>query len=246
MAAKLLLLALGCFILSASAAKLDSKVYGGQNASAGQFPYQVSIQLNNKLHCGGSIIGPNVILTAAHCVYNYDIKHLRVVAGTTNLLAGNGVVRAVKRYVYHENYKHNDFDYDIGIVWVTQKFTYNSFIAPISMPSANSDISTGPATVSGFGMTGPNSLGTPYLQWATVNIEPYTTCQQYGQYSARMICASVTGMPNSCPGDSGGPLVKGGLLFGVVSWGFGCGNPDPGFYCYVPSYRNWIHKQSGI
>ncbi|KAL5279357.1 hypothetical protein ACFFRR_003756 [Megaselia abdita] len=248
MAAKLLLLGLGCFVLSASAAKLDGKVYGGQNATAGQFPYQVSILLNNELHCGGSIIGPNIILTAAHCVYNYDIKHLKVVAGTTNLLAGNGVVRTVRRYVYHKYYKRtdNDMDYDIAIIWVTKKFAYSRLIAPISMPRSNSQISTGPACLSGFGWTGPNSSGTPYLQWAKVSIEPNTTCQQYRQYTARMICASVTGWPSSCPGDSGGPLVKGGLLVGVVSWGYGCGTQAPGFYCNVPSYRNWIHKQSGI
>ncbi|KAL5279369.1 hypothetical protein ACFFRR_003769 [Megaselia abdita] len=248
MTAKLLLLALGCFVLSASSAKLDGKVYGGQNAAAGQFPYQVSIQLNNQLHCGGSIIGPNVILTAAHCVYNFGINQLKVVAGTTNLLAGNGVVRAVQRYVYHEYYKRtgNDMDYDIAIVWVTQPFAYSSLISQISMPSANSQTTTGPATLSGFGMTGPNSSPSPYLQWATVNIEPYTTCQNYGQYTARMICASVTGWPNACPGDSGGPLVKGGLLVGVVSWGYGCGNQAPGFYCNVPSYRTWIYQQCGI
>ncbi|KAF5305820.1 hypothetical protein FQR65_LT07559 [Abscondita terminalis] len=48
----------------------DYKVIGGSDASPGEFPYQVSLQKQRTDHfCGGSVIDPNWILTAAHCIY---------------------------------------------------------------------------------------------------------------------------------------------------------------------------------
>lgn len=46
----------------------ESKIVGGDNASPGQFPYQVSLRKNKSHFCGGSIIDSRTILTAAHCV----------------------------------------------------------------------------------------------------------------------------------------------------------------------------------
>lgn len=47
------------------------KIVGGYDAKNGEFPYQVSIRINNKHFCGGSILNQYYILTAAHCLQGY-------------------------------------------------------------------------------------------------------------------------------------------------------------------------------
>ncbi|KAI4458490.1 polyserase-related [Holotrichia oblita] len=70
----------------------------------------------------------------------------------------------------------------------------------------------------------------------------------YGKITDRMICAGYLGIGgrDSCQGDSGGPLVVNGVLIGIVSWGFGCADPQyPGVYTDVAYLREWI-KRTGV
>lgn len=64
----------------------------------------------------------------------------------------------------------------------------------------------------------------------------------------RMICAGYTsGGKDACQGDSGGPLTADGLLYGLVSWGYGCAKPKyPGVYTNVANLRSWIKTHSGV
>lgn len=65
-----LLLALAALSLATAApySPLDGRVVGGENAAVGQFPHQVSLRQYTSHICGGTIIAPQMILTAAHCV----------------------------------------------------------------------------------------------------------------------------------------------------------------------------------
>lgn len=89
--------------------KNNPRIVGGTNADVGEFPYQVSLQLKGLLggghFCGGSIIAPNVILTAGHCVTEVSIPpltHVEVVAGIVSLSNPGANVqqsRVAKTYV---------------------------------------------------------------------------------------------------------------------------------------------------
>lgn len=45
------------------------RIVSGGFAALGQFPYQVSVRLNNQHICGGALISKRFVVTAAHCVY---------------------------------------------------------------------------------------------------------------------------------------------------------------------------------
>lgn len=61
-----------------------------------------------------------------------------------------------------------------------------------------------------------------------------------------MICAGTEkGGKDACQNDSGGPLVVGNILYGIVSWGCGCGRANyPGVYTNVAEYTSWIKKKT--
>lgn len=101
------------------------KIVGGWPANPGEIPYQVSLRINGKHICGGSIISNSHILTAAHCLQDYEdsFKLLTIVSGTNELFQG-GQFHKICKISLHPEYKagpefawHND----IAIITVSNK-----------------------------------------------------------------------------------------------------------------------------
>jgi V8-like Glu-specific endopeptidase len=62
------------------AEEISPRIAGGQNAVQGRYPYYVALRdKNDKFRCGGSLIAPNIVLTAAHCQYVYIFEARSVV-----------------------------------------------------------------------------------------------------------------------------------------------------------------------
>lgn len=85
------------------------RITGGQNAARNQFPYQVSFQwglLGIYQHfCGASIVSPQYVLSAGHCITELpSVGNTRVVAGILNINE-NGVVRNVISSLVHPLYE---------------------------------------------------------------------------------------------------------------------------------------------
>jgi hypothetical protein len=119
--------------------------------------------------------------------------------------------------------------------------------APISSYERTSE----PLQLFGFGNTSRKGHTYPeVLQSAFVQELPAYECQSLGgPYKFvidRQICASAPAS-DSCDGDSGGPLLHKGELYGIVSWGTGCGDPSqPGVYTRASSYQEWIDTEGKV
>ncbi|EDW57081.2 uncharacterized protein Dvir_GJ18579, partial [Drosophila virilis] len=150
----------------------------------------------------------------------------------------------------HEEYNANTMVNDIAVIRLSSSMTLSSTIKAIDLASS-APANGASASVSGWGTQSYGSIFIPpTLQYVNVNIVSQAVCgsstYDYGSKIKRsMICAAASGK-DACQGDSGGPLVSGGVLVGIVSWGYGCAlSKYPGVYSDVAVLRNWVVINAG-
>ncbi|MEF3128339.1 trypsin-like serine protease [Rhizobium leguminosarum] len=216
------------------------RVIGGQAAKKGEWPWQVKILAPDPEqrgrfggHCGGSLIAPRWILTAAHCVTSgrsgkQDLfaRDLLIVEGKSRIdkvIAVDGPDKpglAVEDVIIHEDFDRKVFANDIALI----KLGEPAKSKPAILASASDDeveAAGHPAIVTGWGYTkADHGWDDKYLptelQEVELPIVPREDCRAaYRDSSMRMnpidernVCAGYAeGGKDACQGDSGGPLV---------------------------------------
>ncbi|KAF7996802.1 hypothetical protein HCN44_002448 [Aphidius gifuensis] len=227
------------------------RIINGRTTPITEIPYQVSLQIKSRHICGGSIIGREWVLTAAHCMERKNPESYTIRSGSTSNHEG-GTVHTVSMLIKHELYGGNNNHpvHDIGLIRVKEKFIYDKTRMPIRIFKTGQLTPVGEyAMISGWGET---HFGLPMkLQMAKVPIISKLHCHQayeeQGGININQICAAFwEGGVDACYGDSGGPLVVRNRLAGIVSWARGCAMPcTPGVYTEVAPYFFWIGKKIG-
>ncbi|XP_033231390.1 transmembrane protease serine 11B-like protein [Belonocnema kinseyi] len=238
---------------------LTPRIINGQYAQLGEFPYQVSLQYNNQRHCGGSILNPKYVLTAAHCL-NKTLREfpykIRILAGTVKLSQPQSI-HYVEKIILHPHYIKSTSQNDIALIKVKIPFVFSKFINFISLPQSNTILPIYQlVTVCGWGLSYSSSSGyykPDHLQKANLVVLDEKVCKQlysngnFGKYmDDTQFCLHY---PNAwigtCSGDSGGAVTVNGVLVGVNSWGSAtfsnCGRPGfPDVCTKVSKYLDWI------
>ncbi|MFM9590343.1 S1 family serine peptidase [Streptomyces scabiei] len=228
------------------------QIIGGSAKPDGSYPFMTALLLKGKgkpldrQFCGGSLLGPDVVLTAAHCVDDVKPRQIETVVGRTVLSdKKQGHLRNVRSITLHPRY---DGDYDIAFLELDKPV---HGVAPVNLPTQGTDALIRPgaqATVAGWGNTDTEMPTHPdRLRAVDVPIVSHIECEaSYSNYDKKVhVCAGVEGK-DSCQGDSGGPLFrtlkgrKGVYQIGVVSYGDGCAAQGaPGVYTYTGSAKLW-------
>lgn len=223
--------------------EVQPNVVGGTPAAQGEFPWMVRLW---PMQCGGALIRPNIVLTAAHCVpatgYNTSIT------ATLNVvdLESPSAIQAQSDWVWRAlDYNGSSHGKDWALVRLQ-----TSFNLPTLQLVAGTAYNGGTFTVAGWGATSEGGAQQRFLMKADVPYLTDFTCKSaYGSsyISSEMICAGYTsGGIDACQGDSGGPLFRRDasnrwVLVGITSWGHGCARSGyPGVYTQVSTFAQKI------
>jgi secreted trypsin-like serine protease len=232
------------FAVSALQLHPSGRIFGGEPAKPGQFPFVVS--LNNKVDgpwCGASVIDKKWAVTAAHCLQFFTADFFYILAGTTLLDAG-GTNYTVVSIVTHPDFDDSILTNDLALLQIQDEFVLDGTTQPIGIGDVSGNES---CTALGWGSTA-NANGSNELQFVNLTAltdEDCTKLAQGGKFvferGPGQVCTLGGEGEAVCYGDSGGPLVCGGELVGVVSYGITpCAKGFPDVFTRLAFYQDWI------
>ena len=236
-------------------------IIGGTTAHSGIFPslaYVIDIQGSYAYQCSGTVVAPNLVLTAGHCVENtktgarFKPSGYRIVTGAVDPLAAGATVSRVLGVIVYPHFARKLDQGDAALLVLANPVT----APPIALATSSEmkRLKAGlPATMAGWGLTSfAQRLPTETLQsadtvvqgrkWCAANAPPFSA---KGEICGISPPSYTTGV---CSGDSGGPLLAqlpgGGapIQIGVAVHVYGqCSTRRPSVFVKVSAITAWIH-----
>lgn len=165
---------------------------GGKETEIKFHPYQISLQKNGHF-CGGSIIAPTYILTAAHCTNRQNVSKLQIRVGSS-FRDTDGVMYKVEEIIQHTEYVASTTDYDFSILKLKDPIKFDENAQVISLPeNQENEVVGSDAIVSGWGNTRNPIESGRKLRSVTVQIVDRDVCddayKEYYGITERMLCA---------------------------------------------------------
>ncbi|XP_055528983.1 phenoloxidase-activating factor 2-like [Wyeomyia smithii] len=255
---------------------LGFRITGNKNGESeyGEFPWMLAVLREDKVmestlnvyECGGSLIAPNVVLTAAHCVMNKPKESLLVRGGEWDTQTKNELYphqdRRVREVITHSQFLKGSLANDVALLILEQPFDLAENIQPVCLPPKNFNFDKSTCFASGWGKNifGKEGKYQVILKKVQLPFVPHNQCES-AMRTTRLgnrfrlhpsfICAGGKVGEDTCRGDGGSPLVcpipgvpANYYQAGIVAWGIGCGEQGiPGVYVNVAMFRDWIDQQ---
>lgn len=248
--------------------RIKTPVHIDGEAEFGEYPWQVAIlkkdQYDNVYVCGGALVGPSHVITAAHCIKGNQAIDLRVRLGEWDVNRESEfyphVEKDVSSILIHPEFYQGNLYNDIALVKFDGfvDFQRNPHISQACLPPKYQEFAGSRCWVTGWGKDafGTGGKFQNILKEVDVPVINNYDCENklrrtrlgYDfKLDSGFMCAGGEEGKDACKGDGGGPLVcehQGQwYLGGIVSWGIGCGQYDvPGVYTKVSQYTDWVQK----
>ncbi|CAJ1364916.1 unnamed protein product [Effrenium voratum] len=234
------------------------KIVNGQDASHCEWRWQVSLRYSSGFHfCGGALISPKWVMSAAHCVDGAG--SFVVVVGDYDKDSPSDAherTHSVHRVISHESYDSYTMSHDFALIELEQEVDMTQCVGTACLPDAHVEVGQD-CYITGWGTLSSGGSTPARLQEGLVIALSNTECnaRYAGEILDDMLCAQGTaagGIVDACQGDSGGPLVcqradGRHVLHGATSWGYGCAQAQyPGVWARIASILPWIHIHTGL
>ncbi|XP_055693976.1 brachyurin-like [Lutzomyia longipalpis] len=240
---------------------IGERIVNGQPAATNQFPHQATVfSTNNNAtggFCGGSLISPIWVYSAAHCTRGFNWYHIGV--GSINRLQQQQT-QISNHVIEHPQYNPQNLNNDVCVIRLDNPLQINAAVQVIRQPtrSEQGQLWVGAhALVSGFGRTTNTGPISNQLMFTGIRIISNAECASvYG--TSVIVASTICGRgwdfdsQSTCNGDSGGPLILrqagGDVHIGVVSFvsGAGCDSGHPSGYARSTHFIDWVNANTGI
>ncbi|XP_050441670.1 serine protease nudel [Adelges cooleyi] len=228
------------------------RVVGGIASNPGAWPWLIALYQDGIFHCGGVILNDKWVMTAAHCVNQYQKHFYEVQAGILRRFSFSPMEqsRTVTHVIVHSLYSKATMKNDLAILKLEDSLEFNRWVRPVCLPDTKFNWFPLPGTFCtavGWGATVEHGPDPDNMREVEVPI--LAECKHKEDREGEEICAGfLSGGHDTCQGDSGGPLlckeptnINKWYVAGVVSHGEGCARPqEPGVYTRVALFMDWI------